>query len=235
MPSTSKGLRIAKWLANCGVCSRRQAEEWIAQGRVSYQGNTIQSPIFFLSSPEGLCVDGNPVTINQTTQVWMFYKPRGVVTSRKDTHGRPTVYDYIPQNLGHIMNIGRLDIESEGLLLFTNNGDYAQKMAHPSSEIPRTYRVKIYGHFSQEKMKSLEKGLSINGVFYKPIKWTIESQRGQQTWIHLTLVEGKNREIRKVMNHLGFDVSRLIRTAYGPYVLGAMKPGQWKEASVKPF
>lgn len=221
--------RIAKWIANCGVCSRREAEKLIVEGYVTYRGKLVSSPALVIDDPWEVRVHGKPLQVQSDVRVWAFYKPRGVVTTRDDPEGRPTIYSYVPRELGHVMKIGRLDIESEGLILFTNNGDYARKMELPEQEMKRKYRVRVFGVVPAKLGQILKEGIEIEGVRYKSVDVVVQKQQESQAWLLVTLVEGKNREIRRIMNYFGLKVSRLIRIAYGPYDIGTLAAGQWQE------
>lgn len=223
--------RIAKWIANCGVCSRREAERLIAEGLVTYRGKVVETPALSLDDPEQVLVRGVALRTQEAVRVWAFYKPRGVVTTRDDPEGRPHIYSYVPQDLGHVMKIGRLDIESEGLILFTNNGDYARQMELPEAALERKYRVRVYGVVPPRLVKVLKDGIIIEGVHYRSVQVIIQKQQDNQAWLLVTLIEGKNREIRRIMNYFGLRVSRLIRIAYGPYDIGSLTAGEWREVA----
>ncbi|MGB0934838.1 MAG: pseudouridine synthase [Alphaproteobacteria bacterium] len=220
--------RIAKVIARAGVCSRRQAERLIEQGRVTVNGAAITSPALNVSSTDSITVNGNPLPAAEATKLWMHYKPSGLVTTHHDPEGRPTVFDTLPKDLpDHIMSVGRLDQYSEGLLLLTNDGDLARKLEHPSSGIERVYRVKIKGDISQAQLDALYPKVTIDGVTYSNVK---AKKRG--AWIQITLVEGKNREIRNIISHLEAKVVKLIRLSYGPYQLKDLKPGEIVEVKI---
>lgn len=227
--TTFAGERIAKRIAATGLCSRRQAEEWIAAGRVSVNGNVILSPALNVTSKDKITVNDQLLTEpkNIHTMVWKFHKPVGCLVTRDDPSGRPTIFGILPKNMpAHVMPIGRLDFNSEGLLLLTNDGDLAQKLMRPSTGVPRTYRVRIRGSLSKEEIVKISKGIKIGATQYRPMQVETSPSSANNVWVKLTLTEGKNREIRKIMDHLGHPVSRLVRLSYGPIQLGKMEKGE---------
>lgn len=220
----SKGIRIAKLIASLGHCSRREAEELIFEGRVKVNGKIIESPATFITD-ESIKIDDK--LINQTkkeTKIWIFYKGKEMLTTNKDPSNRPTVFDFLPKDLPRVMTVGRLDFNTEGLLLLTNNGSLARYMELPKNKWIRKYRARVFGKLNEERLKKLEKGITVDGIRYGGIKVEVESQSGANSWLKISLSEGKNREIRKVMEHLGLSVNRLIRVSFGPFNLGSMKP-----------
>ena len=223
--------RIAKFMARAGLCSRRDAERWIQDGRVTVNGKKLDSPACVVTENDRVIVDGKPV-VQKTAEsrLWLYHKPAGLVTTHKDEKGRTTVFDSLPKNLPRVISVGRLDLNSEGLLLLTNDGALAREMELPSAALPRRYRVRVFGDVSGEELTSLAEGVTIDGLRYGKIIAEIERKTGANAWLNVTLFEGKNREIRKVMNFLGLDVNRLIRVGYGPYDLGTLKPGDVVEA-----
>lgn len=223
------GERIAKRLARAGICSRRDAERWIAEGRVSVNGEVLTSPARNVTEADAILVDGKPVAAPERTRLWAYHKPRGLMTTHRDPECRPTVFERLPADMPRVISVGRLDFNSEGLLLLTNDGALARKLEHPSNGWLRKYRVRVYGQVVQQHLEQLAKGVTVDGVAYGPITATIERQKGDNAWLVLGLREGKNREIRKVMEHLGYPVSRLIRVAYGPFQLGLLPSGDVKE------
>jgi 23S rRNA pseudouridine2605 synthase len=225
--------RIAKRLARAGVCSRREAERMIADGRVAVDGETLTSPAISVTREARITVDGKPVAKAERTRLWRFHKPRGVLTTHRDPEGRPTVFDGLPKALGRLISVGRLDYNSEGLLLLTNDGGLARRLELPSGGWIRRYRVRAFGKVDAARLKALAAGITIDGVNYGPIQCGIESQRGDNSWLMLSLREGKNREIRRVMEHLGLTVNRLIRIGFGPFALGKLKPGAIEEVPAK--
>ena len=225
--------RIAKRLARAGVCSRREAERMIADGRVAIGGETLTSPAVSVTAEARITVDGKPVAKAERTRLWRFHKPRGVLTTHRDPEGRPTVFDGLPKALGRLISVGRLDFNSEGLLLLTNDGGLARRLELPSGGWVRRYRVRAFGKVDAERLEALAAGITIDGVNYGPIQCGIESQRGDNSWLALSLKEGKNREIRRVMEHLGLTVNRLIRIGFGPFALAKLAPGAIEEVPAK--
>lgn len=229
--STSKGDRVAKLMARAGLCSRRDAERWIAEGRVQVDGKTIDTPATVVDDPARIHVDGKPLPQAGTARVWRYHKPPGLVSTHKDDQGRPTVFDNLPANLPRVVSVGRLDLNSEGLLLLTNDGALAREMELPSTGWVRTYRVRVFGFVTQEILDTLKDGVTVDGVRYEPIDAKIEKVTGRNAWLIVSLTEGKNREIRNVMRHLDLHVNRLIRQAYGPFRLGDLARGEVREVS----
>ncbi|MGH1456176.1 MAG: pseudouridine synthase [Alphaproteobacteria bacterium] len=221
-----KGDRIAKVMARAGVCSRRDAERWIDQGRVSVNGKVISSPALNVTSEDQIIVDKKPLPQIQDTRLFLYHKPAGLVTSHKDEQGRSTVFDHLPGFLPRVVSVGRLDLNTEGLLLLTNDGGLSRFLELPETGWSRRYRVRVHGKVDEKRLESLQKGITIDGVRYKSIDAVLEpppegeDKIGANSWITITLKEGKNREIRRVMEELGLDVTRLIRTDYGPFSLG---------------
>ncbi|MDR2794899.1 MAG: rRNA pseudouridine synthase [Holosporaceae bacterium] len=223
-------MRLAKKIAESGVASRREAEKLIETGRVSVNGNIVATPVFFVDESHEIRVDGQLIQ-NKSAKIiiWKFYKPRGVITSQKDPQNRKNVLDFFPEKTGRIIYVGRLDYNSEGLLLFTNDGNVARKMELPSTGLKRTYHARILGRLTDDSLKKLKNGITINGIKYGPveiIRDPNDSAQSANRWITVTISEGKNREIRKIMEHFGCVVNRLIRIAYGPFCLNSMLPGQ---------
>ena len=226
-------MRIAKFLAQTGVASRRDAEELIRQGRVTINGETINSPAINVSGEEKILLDGERLPEKENTRLWLYYKPAGLVTTHKDEKGRNTVFDNLPPTLPRVISVGRLDLNSEGLLLLTNSGELAHKLELPANGWTRRYKVRVFGQIKDKDLQKMRDGVTIDGINYGSIKAEIESAQGANTWLKVTLTEGKNREIRKVMKYFGLEVSRLIRLSYGPFQLGAMKKGEVKEIPQK--
>ncbi|MCC7271730.1 MAG: rRNA pseudouridine synthase [Alphaproteobacteria bacterium] len=220
-----KGERIAKVLARAGLCSRRDAERWIAEGRVAVNGQKLATPAFLVGPADKVVVDGKPMPVAERTRLWRFHKPAGVVTTHRDPQGRRTLFDILPADLPRVVSVGRLDLNSEGLILLTNDGALARRLELPSTGWTRRYRVRINGHVDPERLASLEKGVTVDGVAYGEIRATLDRQQGDNAWLTVSLKEGKNREIRRVMEHLGYRTSRLIRVAYGPFQLGDLERG----------
>ncbi|MDF2494100.1 pseudouridine synthase [Sphingomonas sp.] len=225
-PKAPEPARIAKLLARAGVASRREIERMIEEGRVALNGVTIDTPATLLASLHGVTVDGNPVEEPEPARLFLFHKPAGLLTTERDPAGRPTIYDRLPKGLPRLMPVGRLDLNTEGLLLMTTDGGLKRLLELPATGVERAYRARAYGQVSQPQLEELIHGVEIEGVRYGPIDANIERRTGANLWIEMILKEGKNREVRRVLEHLGLQVSRLIRTRYGPFVLGDLAPGQ---------
>jgi 23S rRNA pseudouridine2605 synthase len=225
--------RIAKLLARAGVCSRRDAERWIAEGRVSVNGEVLRSPAVNVGNDNEIRVDGKPLPAPERPRLWRYHKPAGLVTSHRDDKGRPTVFDALPKELPRLISIGRLDLNSEGLLLLTNDGGLSRRLELPSTGWLRRYKVRVHGAVEPGRLAALEKGITIDGVAYGPIRATLEREQGSNAWIALALREGKNREVRRVLEHLGLQVTRLIRLSYGPFQLGNLARGLVDEVPKK--
>lgn len=225
----AKGERIAKVLARAGVCSRREAERWIASGRVVIDDVAVTTPATFVQPGTVVTVDGKAVAEPERTRLWRYHKPPGLITTHKDTRGRTTVFERLPPEMPRVISIGRLDVNSEGLLLLTNDGHLARKLELPATGWTRRYRVRVYGAVDEAKLASLKRGVTVSGIRYGPIEARIDRKQGANTWLTLSLKEGKNREVKRVMEHLGLTVNRLIRIAYGPFQLGHLRPGDVDE------
>lgn len=226
--------RLAKAIAKAGVASRRDAEKLIESGRVKVDGNIVKTPVFFVSDENVVEVDGEKITDNTSdVRLWKFYKPVGYITSRRDPKNRKTIFDIIKIDFPRILYVGRLDLNSEGLLLLTNNGDLARFLELPKSRIKRVYKVRAYGEMNEEIIRKLKNGVSINGVHYGSIDVNILSNKAKNIWLTIALSEGKNREIRKVLWHFGLSVNRLIRISFYNFALGNLKPGEIEEVSKK--
>jgi 23S rRNA pseudouridine2605 synthase len=225
----SSGERIAKMLARAGVCSRRDAEKLIAEGRVSVNGARLDTPAFKVFAGDDVRVDGKRVAQPQPARLWRYHKPSGLLTTNHDPKGRPTIYEKLPADLPRVISIGRLDMTTEGLLLLTNDGELARQMELPANAWTRTYRARAFGRVAQTELDALADGVEVAGVRYGAIVATLERQQGGNAWISLVLTEGKNREVRRVLEALGLKVNRLIRTSYGPFELGLLNAGQVEE------
>jgi 23S rRNA pseudouridine2605 synthase len=221
--------RIAKLLARAGVASRREIERMIAEGRIALNGEKLNTPATLIESLDGITVDGKPVRPAASTRLYRFYKPPGCLTAERDPKGRPTIYDRLPPGLPRLMPVGRLDYLTEGLLLMTNDGELKRKLELPRTGVRRTYRARAFGPITQEQLEKLAEGITIEGVHYGSIDANLERRTGRNCWIEMSLTEGKNREVRRVLAHLGLQVSRLIRTAYGPLGLAGLEPGMVDE------
>jgi 23S rRNA pseudouridine2605 synthase len=223
-PSDS-GERIAKRIARAGVASRREAERLVDAGRVTVNGEVIRSPAVDVGPDDAIAIDGTPVPKPERTRLWRYHKPAGLLVSRTDPRGRRTIYMELPAELGHAISVGRLDFNSEGLLLLTNDGELSRKLELPTAGLVRRYRARAFGHIDQKALDRLKNGITVDGVRYGPIDARLEEARGANAWIALSLAEGKNREVRNVLRAVGLHVNRLIRTHYGPFALGDMPPG----------
>jgi 23S rRNA pseudouridine2605 synthase len=236
---SSKGLhlpngeRIGKVLARAGLCSRREAERWIALGRVAVDGRTVTTPAQRVSAGAIVTVDGTQVAEAERARLWRYHKPKGLITSHRDERGRPTVFEHLPAGLPRVVSVGRLDFNSEGLLLLTNDGALARGLELPAAGWVRRYRARVYGAVDEERLSALARGIAVAGVRYGPIEATLDRRQGTNAWLTLALKEGKNREVRQVMEHLGLRVSRLIRVAFGPFELGDLAPGEAAEVPAK--
>jgi 23S rRNA pseudouridine2605 synthase len=226
-----KGERIAKRLARAGVASRREVERMIAEGRVAVDGKVLSSPALNVTEKNVVTVDGKSVGAAEEPRVWRYHKSAGTLTTNRDPKGRATIFDKLPPELPRVVTIGRLDFNTEGLLLLTNDGGLARHLELPQNAWVRHYRVRVYGKVEAGKLKALEKGVTIDGVRYEPIKVTVDAEKkeGTNVWLFVSLREGKNREIRKVMEHLGLQVTRLLRVAFGPFQLGKLPRGGVEE------
>lgn len=228
-----KSERIAKVMARAGLCSRRDAEAWILEGRVKVDGKVLESPAFCVTSESRILVDDKLLPQAEKTKLWLYYKPKGLVTTHKDELGRPTLFEALRKTLPRVISVGRLDLNSEGLLLLTNDGTLARHLELPSTGWVRRYRVRVHGHIDLQELKKLEKGLTIEGIHYGSITAALDRQKGDNAWLTVSLQEGKNRELRRVFEFLGWPVSRLIRTSYGPFQLGTLTPGDVKAVPSK--
>ncbi len=233
MSEADKGERIAKVLARAGLCSRREAERWIEAGRVSVDGRVLDGPAVTVTEASVILVDGQPLPDKEEPRLWRYHKPAGLVTTHRDPEGRPTVFDRLPPDLPRVVSVGRLDLASEGLLLLTNDGGLARRLELPASGWTRRYRVRLHGAVDERKLSRLADGVTVEGVRYGRIQAVLDVQKDSNAWVTISLTEGKNREIRKVMAYLGYPVSRLIRLAYGPFQLGRLERGQVDEVSPK--
>ncbi len=229
---TPEGDRIAKVLARAGVASRREAERMIEAGRVAVNGKPIASPALNVTAKDRITVDGKALADPEPPRIWLYHKPAGLVTTAKDERGRQTVFDALPEDLPRVMSIGRLDINSEGLLLLTNDGGVKRRLELPATGWVRKYRVRVKGTPEDAMLEPLRKGVTVEGVRFQPMSVTIDRQQGANAWLTIGIREGKNREIRRAMEHVGLVVNRLIRVSYGPFMLRDLKQGAVEE--VKP-
>ena len=221
--------RIAKRMARAGLCSRRQAEVWILDGRVKVNNKVLTTPAFTVSDRDKVEVDGKIISQKERTRLWLFHKPAGTVTTNRDPEGRKTIFEMMPQDLPRLMSVGRLDINTEGLLLMTNDGGLSRVLELPSTGWLRRYRVRVHGRVKQEELDKLQEGIAVEGVLYGSIEARLEHEQGTNSWLSVALREGKNREIKKVLGHLGLEVTRLIRISFGPFQLGDLPKGTVRE------
>jgi 23S rRNA pseudouridine2605 synthase len=226
---TKTGERIAKVIARAGVCSRRDAEKLIEAGRVSVDGKPITSPALNVSADAIVLIDGKPIPSAGQTRLWRYHKPQGLVTSHRDPEGRPTVFASLPPSLPRVVSVGRLDINSEGLLLLTNDGELARRLELPAQGWVRRYRARVHGDITQRDLDRLANGITVEGVRYGPVTAELERTKGHNSWVTISLKEGKNREVKRLMEHLGLKVARLIRVSFGPFHLGHLAEGQVDE------
>jgi 23S rRNA pseudouridine2605 synthase len=218
-------MRIAKALARAGLCSRRDAERWIIAGRVAVNGEVLQSPARDVGPQDAVTVDGRPLPVAEPVRLWRYYKPKGLVTTHRDPEGRPTVFDHLPDDMPRVISVGRLDFNTEGLLLLTTDGALARHLELPATGWLRRYRIRAHGAVTQADLDRLRQGVELDGVRYGPIEATLDREQGSNVWLTLGLREGKNREVRKVLASLDLQVNRLIRISFGPFQLLDLEPG----------
>ena len=227
----SEPMRIAKAIAHAGLCSRRDAEALIMQGRVAVNGSVLSTPAFVVKPGDRVTVDGKPLPEPQTARLWRYHKPKGLVTSHKDPQGRKTVFEALPPTLPRVVSVGRLDLNTEGLLLLTNDGALARHLELPSTGWLRRYRVRAHGTVTEADLQKLAAGITVEGLRYGPVEGRIDRQQGDNVWLTLGLREGKNREVKRVAEAIGLKVNRLIRVSFGPFMLGDLEPGEVREVS----
>jgi 23S rRNA pseudouridine2605 synthase len=228
-----RGERIAKWLARAGVASRRDAERMVAEGRVRLNDASVTHPASFVGPGDTVRVNGAVVDAPGRTRLWRYHKPAGLVTTHRDPQGRPTVFHKLPPGMPRVVSVGRLDLTSEGLLLLTNDGALARRLELPATGWIRRYRVRVHGRPDQPLLASLSRGVTVDGVRYGPIEAGLDAVKGDNAWLTVALREGRNREVRRVMAHLGLAVTRLIRIAYGPFQLGTLPRGAVEEVPAR--
>jgi 23S rRNA pseudouridine2605 synthase len=225
--------RVAKRIARSGYCSRRDAERLIASGRVAVDGEVLSSPAVTVTDANRITIDGEPLPQAERPRLFRYHKPAGVLTAARDPEGRPTIYDRLPESLPRLMPIGRLDMGSEGLLLLTNDGELKRRLELPATGWVRRYRVRVHGRIDESKLEGLHDGIVIDGFQYGPIQARLDRVQGSNAWLTVALREGKNREIRRVLEHFGWPVNRLIRLSFGPFQLGGLPVGEVEEVSAK--
>src|SRR5947208_13524948 len=232
-PASKTGERIAKMIARAGLASRREEEAWIAAGRVAVNGAVIASPALDVTASDRITIDGKPLPARERTRLFLYHKPRGLMTTHADPQGRPTIFANLPRDLPRLISVGRLDFNTEGLLLLTNDGALARLLELPSTGWLRRYRVRAHGEVTQAQLDELKKGVEVDGVKYGSIDATLERDQGANVWLVFAIREGKNREVRNVMAHLGLEVNRLIRVSYGPFQLGELEEGAVDEVKTR--
>src|SRR5580692_11997828 len=232
-PDLKSGERIAKVIARAGLASRREAEEWIAAGRVAVNGAVIDSPALNVTATDRISVDGAALPGRERTRLFLYHKPRGLLTARVDPRGRPTIFERLPPHLPRLISVGRLDFNTEGLLLLTNDGALARVLELPATGWLRRYRVRAHGKVNQAQLDQLRAGLTLSGIHYGAIEATIERVQGANLWLSFAIREGKNREVRTVLGHLGLEVTRLIRVSFGPFQLGELAEGAVEEVATR--
>ena len=231
--SDKGGERIAKAIARAGLASRREAEEWIAAGRVAVNGAVINSPALNVAASDQISVDGKQLPARERTRLFLYHKPRGLMTTRADPQGRPTIFQNLPANLPRLISVGRLDFNTEGLLLLTNDGALARVLELPQTGWLRRYRVRAHGSVTQEKLDGLREGITVDGIHYGPIEAALDRVQGTNLWLTFAIREGKHREVRNVLGHLGLVVTRLIRVSFGPFQLGELAAGTVEEVRTR--
>jgi 23S rRNA pseudouridine2605 synthase len=230
---SGQGDRIAKVIARAGLASRREAEAWIAAGRVAVNGEVIASPALNVTEADRIAVDGEPLPTRERTRLFLYHKPRGLLTTHADPGGRPTIFSVLPRNLPRLISVGRLDLNTEGLLLLTNDGGLARTLELPATGWLRRYRVRAHGRVTQDQLDPLRKGITIDGIHYGSIEATVDRPQGSNVWLTFAIREGKNREVRNVLGHLGLAVNRLIRVSFGPFQLGELAEGAIEEVKTR--
>ena len=225
--------RIARRIARAGVCSRRDAEKLIDAGRVMVNGITITTPALNVGAKDTVTIDGTPLPSAEPVRLWRHHKQKGRITASRDPQGRPTIFDDLPPDMPRTITIGRLDFNTEGLLLLTNDGALARTLELPATGWVRRYRVRVHGPVDEAALAALSKGKTLDGIRYGPVAAELERKTGSNAWLRVGLTEGKNREVRKLLNHMGLEVTRLIRVSFGPFQLGRLATGECSEVSAK--
>jgi 23S rRNA pseudouridine2605 synthase len=233
MTEQQRGERIAKYLARCGVASRRDAERLVAENRVRINNNPVTHPATFVTPGDIVQVNGAVVDQPERTRLWRYHKPSGLVTTHRDPESRPTVFTALPPDMPRVISVGRLDLTSEGLLLLTNDGELARRLELPSTGWLRRYRVRVHGSPDERALAGLSRGITLEGIRYGPIEAGLDAVKGGNAWLTVSLREGRNREVRRVMQHLQLPVTRLIRIAYGPFQLGSLPRGAVEEVPAR--
>lgn len=223
---------ITKKISQSGLCSRRDAKSMVCNGKVLVDGEVITNPAIKINNSAKVSVDGKEISSNPQPKLWIFNKPVGIITTHKDPQNRQTVFDMLPKNMGRVISVGRLDVNSEGLLLLTNDGELSRYLEMPKSEISRRYAVRVFGHVTKEQLQTLMNGCTIGGIRYNKILAKIIDAEKNNSWLEMTLFEGKNREIRKILSHFCLKISKLIRVQYGPYSLEGIPKGKFKEVKI---
>jgi 23S rRNA pseudouridine2605 synthase len=229
----ASGERIAKVIARAGLCSRREAEAWIAAGRVAVNGEVIASPARNVAAGDRIAVDGKALPGRERTRLFLYHKPRGLLTTHADPGGRPTIFTALPAGLPRLISVGRLDLNTEGLLLLTNDGSLARTLELPATAWLRRYRVRAHGRVGQSELEALRAGITVDGIRYGPIEATLDRAQGSNVWLTFAMREGKNREVKNVLGHLGLKVNRLIRVSFGPFELAGLAPGEIAEVKTR--
>jgi 23S rRNA pseudouridine2605 synthase len=229
----ASGERIAKAIARAGLCSRREAETWIAAGRVTVNGEVIASPARNMTAGDRIAVDGKALPGRERTRLFLYHKPRGLLTTHADPGGRPTIFTALPAGLPRLISVGRLDLNTEGLLLLTNDGSLARTLELPATAWLRRYRVRAHGRVGQGELEALRAGITVDGIRYGPIEATLDRAQGSNVWLTFAMREGKNREVKNVLGHLGLKVNRLIRVSFGPFELADLAPGEIAEVKTR--
>lgn len=229
-PSAS-GQRLARAIARAGLCSRREAERWIIAARVAVNNEVIVSPATTVAPTDRIAVDGAPLPALEPPRLWLYHKPRGLLTSTRDDQGRPLIFDHLPSDLPRVIAVGRLDFNSEGLLLLSNDGALARQLELPANGWRRRYRARVHGRVEERDLPALKAGITVDGQHYGPIEAVLERRQGANAWLSVTLSEGRNREVRRIMEHLGWPVNRLIRVSFGPFTLKDLPQGSVAEVA----